>query len=102
MITGLDHSKSHENIAWEIFIPTALALLPMLDGPDGQHRSALVWTVDEKDAAGVLKLSIAPSLPKCTSAWATCSAVTLNSAVRPTRSASSIPQDRRTPACAGR
>ncbi|MED5205565.1 MAG: FAD-dependent monooxygenase, partial [Pseudomonadota bacterium] len=58
MITGLDHSKSHENIAWEIFYPDGpFALLPMLDGPDGQHRSALVWTVDEKDAAGVLKLS---------------------------------------------
>ncbi|WP_274963258.1 FAD-dependent monooxygenase, partial [Thioclava electrotropha] len=58
MIAGLDHSKSHENIAWEIFYPDGpFALLPMLDGPDGQHRSALVWTVDEKDAAGVLKLS---------------------------------------------
>jgi len=29
----------------------------MKDGPDGQHRSALVWTVAEKDAEGVLKLS---------------------------------------------
>src|SRR3546814_19353315 len=29
----------------------------MLDGPSGEHRSALVWTVAEKDAAGVLKLS---------------------------------------------
>ena len=58
MIVGLDHTKPHENIAWEIFYPDGpFALLPMLDGPDGQHRSALVWTVDEKDAAGVLKLS---------------------------------------------
>ena len=58
MIVGLDHAKSHENVAWEIFYPDGpFALLPMLDGPDGQHRSALVWTVDEKDAAGVLKLS---------------------------------------------
>ncbi len=58
MIVGLDHSKSHENVAWEIFYPDGpFALLPMLDGPDGQHRSALVWTVDEKDAAGVLKMS---------------------------------------------
>jgi 2-octaprenyl-6-methoxyphenol hydroxylase len=29
----------------------------MLDGEDGTHRSSLVWTVDEKDAAGILKLS---------------------------------------------
>ncbi|WP_324826826.1 FAD-dependent monooxygenase [Qipengyuania zhejiangensis] len=58
MIAGLDHSKSHENVAWEIFYPDGpFALLPMIDGPQGQHRSALVWTVDEKDAAGVLKLS---------------------------------------------
>ncbi len=58
MIVGIDHTKSHENVAWEIFYPDGpFALLPMLDGPEGQHRSALVWTVDEKDAAGVLKLS---------------------------------------------
>lgn len=58
MIVGLDHSKPHNNVAWEIFYPDGpFALLPMLDGPDGQHRSALVWTVAEKDAAGVLKLS---------------------------------------------
>ena len=58
IIVGLDHEKPHDNIAWEIFYPAGpFALLPMLDGPDGQHRSALVWTVDEKDAAGVLKLS---------------------------------------------
>jgi len=58
MIVGLDHTKPHENVAWEIFYPDGpFALLPMLDGPDGQHRSALVWTVDEKDAAGVVKLS---------------------------------------------
>ena len=58
MIVGLDHTKPHENVAWEIFYPDGpFALLPMLDGAEGQHRSALVWTVDEKDAAGVLKLS---------------------------------------------
>ena len=58
MIVGLDHTKPHENVAWEIFYPDGpFALLPMLDTPDGGHRSALVWTVDEKDAAGVLKLS---------------------------------------------
>jgi 2-octaprenyl-6-methoxyphenol hydroxylase len=58
LIVGLDHSKPHGNVAWEIFYPAGpFALLPMLDGPQGQHRSALVWTVDEKDAAGVLKLS---------------------------------------------
>ncbi|MBY6129287.1 FAD-dependent monooxygenase [Qipengyuania aquimaris] len=58
IITGLDHSKPHEGVAWEIFYEDGpFALLPMLDSEDGTHRSALVWTVDEKDAAGVLKLS---------------------------------------------
>ena len=58
IIVGLTHSKPHDNVAWEIFYPDGpFALLPMLDGPDGTHHSSLVWTVDEKDAAGVLKLS---------------------------------------------
>ena len=58
MIVGLSHEKPHENVAWEIFYPAGpFALLPMRDGPDGSHRSALVWTVAEKDAAGVIALS---------------------------------------------
>ena len=58
IIAGLTHEKSHQQVAWEIFYPAGpFALLPMLDLPDGRHRSALVWTVDEKDAAGTLKLS---------------------------------------------
>ena len=58
IIVGLDHEKPHGNVAWEIFYPAGpFALLPMLDGPEGQHRSALVWTVAEKDAAGVLAMS---------------------------------------------
>jgi len=58
IIAGLTHDKPHEGVAWEIFCPAGpFALLPLLDGPDGRHRSALVWTVAEKDAAGVLALS---------------------------------------------
>jgi 2-octaprenyl-6-methoxyphenol hydroxylase len=58
IIAGLTHSKPHDNVAWEIFYPDGpFALLPMLDMADGTHRSSLVWTVDEKDAAGVLKMS---------------------------------------------
>ena len=55
IVAGLTHERSHENVAWEIFYPSGpFALLPLLDDADGRHRSALVWTVDEKDAAGVL------------------------------------------------
>ncbi|GAC1569097.1 MAG: FAD-dependent monooxygenase [Novosphingobium sp.] len=58
IISGLTHEKPHGNTAWEIFYPAGpFALLPLLDDADGKHRSALVWTVAEKDAAGVLALS---------------------------------------------
>lgn len=57
MVTAITHEKPHEGVAWEIFFPTGpLALLPLLDLPDGRHRSAVVWTVDEKDAKGVMAL----------------------------------------------
>ncbi len=57
IIAGLAHSAPHQGTAWEIFWPAGpFALLPMQDDAEGRHRSALVWTVDEKDAAGTLKL----------------------------------------------
>ncbi|VWX48710.1 FAD-dependent monooxygenase [Novosphingobium sp. 9U] len=57
IVTGLTHEKPHEGVAWEIFYPDGpFALLPLLDLPDGRHRSALVWTVAEKDAAAITKL----------------------------------------------
>ena len=57
IIAGLTHEHPHEGTAWEIFYPAGpFALLPMLDDENGTHRSALVWTVNEKDAAGTLKL----------------------------------------------
>jgi len=53
-VTAFAHEKPHENTAWEIFYPAGpFALLPLLDDETGRHRSALVWTVAEKDAAGV-------------------------------------------------
>lgn len=57
-VTGITHEKPHGGVAWEIFYPAGpLALLPLRDLPDGRHRSAVVWTFDEKDAAGVAALS---------------------------------------------
>jgi 2-octaprenyl-6-methoxyphenol hydroxylase len=54
IISAFDHSIGHDNVAHEIFYPAGpFALLPMLPGT----RSALVWTVAEKDAAGVLAMS---------------------------------------------
>lgn len=58
IIAGLAHSRPHDGVAWEIFYPAGpFALLPLRDDADGRHRSAVVWTVDERDAAGTLKLS---------------------------------------------
>jgi 2-octaprenyl-6-methoxyphenol hydroxylase len=58
IIAALTHEKPHDNVAWEIFYPAGpFALLPLLDDAEGRHRSALVWTVAERDAAGALKLS---------------------------------------------
>jgi 2-octaprenyl-6-methoxyphenol hydroxylase len=57
IIAGLVHERPHDNVAWEIFYPAGpFALLPLLDDEAGRHRSALVWTVAEGDAAGVLAL----------------------------------------------
>ena len=57
IVSVLRHERPHDNIAYEIFFPTGpFALLPMTD--DGQgHRSAIVWSVPEDDAAGWLSLN---------------------------------------------
>ncbi|WP_260924994.1 FAD-dependent monooxygenase [Novosphingobium sp. 9] len=58
MVTALYHEKPHEGVAWEIFYPAGpFALLPLLDDEQGRHRSALVWTVAEKDAAGAIAMT---------------------------------------------
>jgi 2-octaprenyl-6-methoxyphenol hydroxylase len=58
MVGAIYHEKPHGNIAYEIFYPSGpFAVLPMLDGDDGRHRSAIVWSVDEADAPGYMKLS---------------------------------------------
>ena len=60
IVTGLIHEKPHDGVAWEIFYPAGpFATLPLRDLPDGRHRSALVWTVSERDAAGYLAMSVA-------------------------------------------
>lgn len=58
MVGAIFHEKPHGNIAYEIFYPSGpFAVLPMLDSDDGRHRSAIVWSVDEADAPGYMKLS---------------------------------------------
>lgn len=63
IVTMLAHEKPHQNVASELFYSDGpFAQLPMTDLPatDGQparHRSALVWTVRNRDAEGVKALS---------------------------------------------
>ncbi len=53
----LRHERSHDHVAYEIFYPGGpFALLPMTDDDVG-HRSAIVWSVPQDDAAGWLSLS---------------------------------------------
>jgi 2-octaprenyl-6-methoxyphenol hydroxylase len=58
IVTMLAHEKPHQNVASELFYSDGpFAQLPMTDLPDGRHRSALVWTVRNRDAEGVKALS---------------------------------------------
>ena len=57
IVAGLAHEKPHDNTAWEVFYASGpFALLPLRDDAAGRHRSALVWTVPERDAKGVLAM----------------------------------------------
>ena len=57
IVSVLRHERPHEHVAYEIFYPTGpFALLPMNDDAVG-HRSAIVWSVPNEDAAGWLSLN---------------------------------------------
>ena len=67
-VAAITHARPHDGVAWEIFYPAGpLALLPLLDLPDGRHRSAVVWTVDERNVAGISGLSDTVFLSEITS-----------------------------------
>ena len=54
IVTAFDHDRDHGGVAHEIFYPAGpFALLPMIGG----HRSAVVWSVHQKDSAGMMALS---------------------------------------------
>jgi len=57
IVSVLRHERPHDHVAYEIFYPTGpFALLPMINDEIG-HRSAIVWSVPDEDAAGWLSLS---------------------------------------------
>ena len=56
IVSVLRHERAHDHVAYEIFYPGGpFALLPMNDDAVG-HRSAIVWSVPNEDAAGWLSL----------------------------------------------
>jgi 2-octaprenyl-6-methoxyphenol hydroxylase len=57
IVSVLRHERPHDHVAYEIFYPAGpFALLPMTDDEIG-HRSAIVWSVPDEDAAGWLSLT---------------------------------------------
>lgn len=57
IVTTIAHAEPHDGVAFELFYPTGpFAILPMPDDEAGRHRSAIVWTVEERDAVATLGL----------------------------------------------
>jgi 2-octaprenyl-6-methoxyphenol hydroxylase len=57
IVSMLAHARPHDHVALELFYPGGpFALLPMIDLPDGRHRSAMVWSVPRTRAPGLLAL----------------------------------------------
>lgn len=51
------HAEPHRGIAQEKFLPGGpFAILPMTDGPNGEHRSSIVWTESADLARRLLEL----------------------------------------------
>ena len=45
IVATIHHTRPHNGVAHEHFLPSGpFAMLPMVDSPDGEHRSSLVWT----------------------------------------------------------
>ncbi len=51
------HDRPHRGVAQEKFFPSGpFAILPMTDGPSGEHRSSIVWTERAETARRQLEL----------------------------------------------
>ena len=52
-----EHERPHRGVAQEKFLPGGpFAILPMRDGPGGEHRSSIVWTERASVARRILEL----------------------------------------------
>jgi len=58
IVATLTHERAHRGVAYEHFLPSGpFAMLPMVDGPDGDHRSSIVWTENRDLADRAVELS---------------------------------------------
>lgn len=57
IVATIVHERPHDAVAYEIFYSDGpFAILPMLPDDNGRHRSAIIWSVPERDAAATLDL----------------------------------------------
>jgi 2-octaprenyl-6-methoxyphenol hydroxylase len=60
IVCTVAHEKPHGAVAHEHFLPAGpFAMLPMTDGPQGEHRSSIVWTERRELAPAMMKLDAA-------------------------------------------
>ncbi len=58
VVTTLEHEKPHRGVAYEHFLPAGpFAMLPMVDSPEGAHRSSIVWTERPELAEKMMEVS---------------------------------------------
>ncbi|MBN8543564.1 MAG: UbiH/UbiF/VisC/COQ6 family ubiquinone biosynthesis hydroxylase [Alphaproteobacteria bacterium] len=58
IVCVMEHENPHQGLALERFMPAGpFAVLPLIDDAHGTHRSGIVWTEHEDDAAHYMKLS---------------------------------------------
>ncbi len=57
LVLTVSHEQPHGNVAHERFLAGGpFAILPMTDGPDGEHRSSIVWSERSELADALLGL----------------------------------------------
>ena len=70
LVFNITHDKDHEGIAWELFTPDGpFASLPLLDHPDGRHKSGIVWSCQTEKAQYLQTLSDAALADKIESVF---------------------------------
>ena len=68
LVLTVGHEEPHGNVAHERFLAGGpFAILPMTDGPDGEHRSSIVWSERSDLADALLRLDDARFLQEL--AW---------------------------------